>query len=120
MINRRSAGWRIDDEFANSEVPPRGNKFLHIDENSNDDQAQVNPPLFTDAEIRETFLQMAQDITTQAQAVITKAKAITTEDNRGVAPRGNKYVGIMASKLRYYTRMHASTLNGSIVKEAPQ
>ncbi|TMX03760.1 hypothetical protein EJD97_014345 [Solanum chilense] len=120
MINRRSAGRIIDEDFANSEVPPRGNQFLPLDENSNDDQDQVNPPLFTDAKIRETFLQMAQDITTQAQAVITKAQAITTEANREVAAQGNKYVGIMASQLRYFTRMHASTFYGSMVKEAPQ
>ncbi|XP_015087016.1 uncharacterized protein LOC107030146 [Solanum pennellii] len=84
MNTQRSAGRRVDEEFANSGIPPRGNQLPPLDEISNDDQDQVNPPLFTDAEIRANVLQLAQDITTQAQAVTTKAQAITAQANREV------------------------------------
>ena len=54
--------WRI----ANAADPPQGNQFPHLEDVSNYDQVQVNPPPLTDGDIRVNFIQMDQVITTQA------------------------------------------------------
>ena len=70
MNTWRNAAWRLEEEIANSESHPRGDQVPLLDEDMNDDQAPVNPPL-TDGAIRVSLFQIAQAITTQAQAAIT-------------------------------------------------
>ena len=52
----------------------------------NDDQALANPPLLMAGDIRDALFQMAQDITTQAQATTTQARAVINHANREVVP----------------------------------
>ena len=66
-----------------------------------------------DGEVRVDLLQMAQAITTQAQA-------ITTQDNREVVPWENQHVNTMARHLWYFTRMNTHIYFGSKVDEDPQ
>ncbi|XP_015075453.1 uncharacterized protein LOC107019477 [Solanum pennellii] len=58
-----------------------------------------------DDEVRATFLQMAQAITTHAQG-------ITTQANREVVPPKNQHVSTMATRLRDFTRMNPLMLFG--------
>ena len=60
------------------------------------DQVHGSPAGLTDGEVRKALLQMAQDITTQAQA-------ITAQAAREGAPGENPYAGTMHSRLRIST-----------------
>ena len=73
MKTGRTASRRLDKKISNGGVPPWDNQVPPLEEISNDDQALVNPPPLTDGDLREAFLQMDQDITTQSQAVTTQA-----------------------------------------------
>ena len=101
-------------------VSPQGNQVPPLEEGANDDQDPVNPPPLKDGDIRDAFLQMAQDITTQAQAVTTQDEAMTAQANQEVVPHPHKQVTTMASRIRYFTQINPSTLYGSKVDKDPQ
>ena len=65
----------------------------------------MNPLAMTDGEVREELLQMAQDITTQGQAIIAQS-------NRKVFSRENQ-----RASLRDFTRMNPPIYFGSKVDE---
>ena len=69
---------RLEEEIANAGAPPYGDQVPSLEEDVNDDQAPANPPPLTDENIRAALLQMAQDITTQAQTSTNQAQAMTT------------------------------------------
>ena len=119
MNTRRTTARRLDEEIANVGVSPQGNQVPPLEEGANDDQDPVNPPPLKDGDIRDAFLQMAQDITTQAQAVTTKTQAMT-QANREVVPRENQHVGTMASLLRDFTRMNPPTTMGQKLRKTPK
>ena len=56
----------------------------------NDDQAPVNRPPLTDADIKPSLFQMTQAITIQAKATTTQAQAMTAQANREVVPRAHQ------------------------------
>ena len=62
------------------QVPP-------LEEDSNMDQAYADPPPLKVENIRTTFLQMAQAITSQAQAAMVQVQHMRTQANREVVPR---------------------------------
>ena len=92
MKTRRTAARRLDEDIANVGVPRRGNHVPDLEEFENDDQASTNLPALTHGDIRDAFLKMAQDITTQEQAVTTQTQVMTSLANKEVVPRGNKHV----------------------------
>ena len=77
------------------------------------DQVPVKPPAMTNGEVRETLFQIAQAITTQAQA-------ITSQAYREVAPRENQHASTAASRSRYFTRMNTLKYFGLKVDKDPQ
>lgn len=46
------------EEIANARAPPRSNPFPTLEEDANDDQALVNPPLWKDRNITAALLKM--------------------------------------------------------------
>ncbi|TMX04116.1 hypothetical protein EJD97_011490, partial [Solanum chilense] len=89
---RRNAGRRVGEAAAGgNHVPPQAPFVAN--------QVSVNPAGLTDEEVRNALLQMAQDITTGAQAITAQA---ATEGS----PRENPHAGTMASRLRDFTRMN--------------
>ena len=68
MITRRNATRRLEEEVSNARAPPHGNQVPPLQEKGNVDQAPANPPPMTEAYMRAILAQMAQAITTQAQA----------------------------------------------------
>ena len=76
MNTRRNASQILEKEIANAGVPPHGDQVPPLEEDVNDDQAMVNPPPLMDENIRASFFQMAQDITTQTQVATTQAQSM--------------------------------------------
>ena len=66
-----------------------------------------------DGNLRESLFQMAQSITTQAQAIMT-------QDNREVVPRDNQHASTLASCLRDITKMIPHIFLGSNIDEDPK
>ena len=81
MNTRRNAAQRLEEEIANTGVPPSGDKVPPIEEDVNDDQAPVNPPPMTGENIRDALSQKAQAITTQAQFATTQAQTMKAQAN---------------------------------------
>ena len=70
---QRNAARRLEEEIANGGVPLDGDQVPPLKEDDNDDQVPINLLLLTDGDIRAALFQMAQAITSQAQAVTTQA-----------------------------------------------
>ena len=70
MNTRRNAKRRLEEVIANSIVPSHGDQVPPPEEDFNDDQDPVGPPL-KDGAIRA---QMAQAITTQAKVALLQLK----------------------------------------------
>ena len=100
MNTQTTAARELNEEISNAEVPPRGNQVPPLEEVTNDDQAPVNPSLLIDGYIRAAFLQMSQDIITEAQSGTTKAQSMIAQTNREVVPPANNHVGTITRRLR--------------------
>ena len=66
---RRNATQILEEEISNAGEPLHGDQVPPLEEDAYMEHAPINPPPLTDENIRPTLLQMAQDITTQAQVV---------------------------------------------------
>ena len=66
MKTLRNASQRLEEEVANIGAPLHDEKVPALEENTNVDQCSANLPPMKEAEMRDTFAQMAQAITTQA------------------------------------------------------
>ncbi|TMX04404.1 hypothetical protein EJD97_008955 [Solanum chilense] len=82
MNTRWNAARRLEEEISNAGAPPRCEKVPPLEEDANVEQAPANPAPLTDDNIRTTLLQMAKDITTQAQETTTQAQAMMAQTNR--------------------------------------
>ena len=80
----------------------------------------VNYPVITDNEVRTTFLNLFQAMTTQDQVLTTQIQAITTQENREVSPYVNQNSSTMASRVRDFTRINPPIFFESKVNEDPQ
>lgn len=69
MNTQRIAARRIEEEVS----PPRVEKDPPLEEGVSVKQVPANPSPMIDADIRDAFLQMAQDITCQDQATTLQA-----------------------------------------------
>ena len=76
------------------------------------DQLSVNPTWLTNVEVRNALLQIAQTITTQAQA-------ITSQSAREDASRENSHARTMAGRVRYFMRMNPTIYYGSTTHKNP-
>ena len=103
MNTRMNEARRLEDEIANTGVSSRVDQVPILEENVNNDQAPVNPPPFTDENIRAVILQMVQAITTQEQAATTQAQAMTTQANQTVVPRAHQNIATLESS--YFLRV---------------
>ena len=63
------------------------------------DQVPVAPPLIMNGEKRLAFLNLAQDMTSQANGNTSQIKAMMTQVNLEVGPRMPHHASIMASHL---------------------
>ena len=90
----------FDEDIPYAGALPRGNQVPPLEEVTNDDQAPVNPSLLIDGYIRAAFLQMSQDIITEAQSGTTKAQSMIAQTNREVVPPANNHVGTITRRLR--------------------
>ncbi|TMW88249.1 hypothetical protein EJD97_018851 [Solanum chilense] len=106
MNTNRNVVRRVEEEAAGGNQTPPLAPAARI-------QVSVKPARFTDSEVREALLHMAQAINTEAQAVTAQA---TKEGD----PRENLHASTMASRLRDFTRMNPPIYNGSKTKEDPQ
>ena len=86
MNTQRNVAWRLEEEIANAGAPPRGDQVPPLEEGVNDDQTPVNPPPLMDDNIRSTLFQMAQAITTQAQAATAQAQSMMPKHIRRLYP----------------------------------
>ena len=59
-------------------------------------------------------------MTTQAQSITTQVKVMKAQENREVAPYGNKNFSTVVSLLRESTRINPPMFIGSKVDEYPQ
>ena len=73
-----------------------------------------------DGDLRAALFKKSQAMTTQAQAATSQAQAMMAQDNCNVVPHDHKQVGIMAYRIRYFTRMNPPTLYRCKVEEEPQ
>ncbi|TMX05102.1 hypothetical protein EJD97_002457 [Solanum chilense] len=117
MNTRRNPSRRLEEEIVNAGVSHRGNQVPLLEEDVIDVQALVNPPPLTNGDKTTALFQMAQTISTQAQASTTQAQDMNTQDNKEVVPQANQYIGTMASHLRDSTRMNPPTFFGSKFEE---
>ncbi|WMV13612.1 hypothetical protein MTR67_006997 [Solanum verrucosum] len=109
MNTRRTPTRIVKEEIVNEGVPsqdPQGDQVPQGNEVSVDALAMTNE------EVRSALLVMAQDVTTQAQA-------ITAQATRGVETNVNPNVSTMASRLRDFMRMSPLVFLGSKVGEDP-
>ena len=109
MNTRRNVAQRVEEEITNAGAPPHGEQVPPLEENANVDQALANTPPMTEVDMRAILDQMVQDMTTQAQAAMVEAQAMTTQANRDVAPCPHQKVTTMASRLRDFPRMKPPT-----------
>ena len=72
MNTQRNLSQRLEEEIANAGALARGEKVPSLDEDVNVEQEPLDPPPLTDKNIRTSLLQMAQAITTEAQAATTQ------------------------------------------------
>ena len=70
-------------------------------------------------EIRDTFQNLTQVVSTKDQAITTQPKAMIDQANGEVAPRVNQNPSTMACRLRDFTRMNPHMFFGSKVNEDP-
>ena len=92
MNTRRNAGRRVGEATAvGNQAPPQAPAA--------EVQVTFNPAALTDGEVIEALVQMAQSITTQAQA-------ITAQSTREDSPRENAHARTMARRLRDFSRMN--------------
>ena len=96
MNIQRNAARRLEEGIADEVAPPPGDQVPPIEEDANVDQSPVNPPSLKDGDIRVALLQLGQDSTVQAQAMMVK-------DNWEVVPRAHQQVTTMDSRLRDFT-----------------
>ena len=88
-----------------NQVPPQDNKVPPLEEVAMDDQVPVVPPSMTDGEIRASFLNSAQAMTSQDNFVTSQVKVMTFQVNREVGPRVPQHANTKVSHLREFTRM---------------
>ena len=74
MNTQRNAARKLEEEIANVGAPPRGEQVPPLEEDVNMEKVSVNSPPLMDENIRNALLQMALDITTQAQEQRLKPK----------------------------------------------
>ncbi|TMX01885.1 hypothetical protein EJD97_023254 [Solanum chilense] len=86
-------------------APPQDNQLPPLEEVDMGDQVLVVPPLITDGEIREAFLNLTQAMTTEANAFISQVQSMMAQVNLEVVPRMPQYASTMESCLRHITRM---------------
>ena len=97
--HKKDSREKCTEEIANAGATPQGNRNAPQVQAAANYQVLVKPLAITDGEVRETLFQIAQAITTQAQA-------ITAQANREVVPRENQYASTMTSHLRDFWRMN--------------
>ena len=100
MNTRRNVAQRLEEEIANVGALSCGEKVPPLEQDVNVEQEPLDPPPFTDKNIRTSLLQLAQDITTQAQAATTQAQSMMAQEIREVVPRFHRQVTTMASRIR--------------------
>ena len=81
MNTRRTSAIWFEEGIAT--LLAHDNKVLPQDEVSIDIQVSANPPTMTDEDIKTTFLQMSQAITTDEQLVTTYAQVMMTQAKLG-------------------------------------
>ena len=72
MNTQINAARKLEEEIANAGAPHRGEQVPPFEEDTNVDQALVNPPPLTNGDIRAALIQLAQAATFQAQAMTAK------------------------------------------------
>ena len=64
-MNRRTVARRVGKDIANIGAIPQGNRNAPKVQDAANDQVTVNPPVMTDAKVREALLLMDQAINTK-------------------------------------------------------
>ena len=111
MNTQRESTRRAKEGIANvgahdNQSPPQDNQGPPLEEVDMGDQVPVVPPLMTEGEIRETFLNLSQAMTYQANSVTSHVQIITTQVNREIGPLVPQHARTMASHLREFNKMN--------------
>ena len=102
------------------QAPAQDNQVPPLEQVPMRDQVPVAPPPpLTNGDIRSSFVNLAQAMTSQDNATKSQFQAMTTQVNREVVPRVNQEVRTMASGLTDFTRMNPPSSYGSKVEEDP-
>ena len=56
---RRNTARRLEEEISNAADPPHGDQVPPLEEDTDGDPTPVNPPHFTDCDIRAALIQLA-------------------------------------------------------------
>ena len=120
-MNRRSnVTQRFEEEIACAGAPLHGDQVPPLEEDGKMELEPASPPPLKDENIRTSFLQTAQVITTQAQGATAQAQAMTSQANREVVPHPHEQVSTMASHLRYFNRMNLLLFTILCLKKNPK
>ena len=102
MNTRRATTRRAEEGIANvgandNKAPPQDNQVPPFENVGMGDQILVVPLLMTDGEIRATFLNLAQSMTSEANAITSQVQSMTAQVNREFGPRVPHHVNNIAS-----------------------
>ena len=87
------------EEIANEGSTLQGNQNAPLVQGATNDQFPVNSQAMMVGEVRVALIQMAQDISTQAQA-------IKAQDNREVVPRENEHASTITNYFLDFMRVN--------------
>ena len=102
MNTRRATTRRAEEGIAtvgaiDNKAPPQDNQVPPFENVGMGDQILVVPLPMTDGEIRVTFLNLAQSMTSEANAITSQVQSMTAQVNREFGPRVPHHVNNIAS-----------------------
>ena len=112
MDTRSAVAGRDEDARAHdNQAPPYESQVPLLEQIAISDHVSVAPPLMSDGEITEDFLNLAQAMTSKDNVVTSQVQSMMAQVNQEVGPRMTQHARTMASYLRDFTRMNPPMFN---------
>lgn len=89
-----------------NQAPPQGNQVRPLEQVPMSDHVPVVCQPIKDGEIRSSFLNFVEAMTSKANDLTSQVQAMKTYVNREVGPRITQDARTMASRVRDFTRMN--------------
>ncbi|TMX02267.1 hypothetical protein EJD97_022190 [Solanum chilense] len=121
MNMRRTPARRVEENDVNEGLPPRGGHVPQVDKVPQGSKGALNDQVPIVEGLNEVLI-VPQEIANREirEALLTIARAVTTQVNRDIGPRVNAMQSTMTAILRDFVRMNPLILFGSKVGEYPQ